>query len=179
MEDQSGKRLSNIGSPLFDWAFVASSWDASQCSVSLPALRYTNLFLRRFGPKVVYESLWDMGARQYCRGANGNSAAWAVRYKISAAPIATGLCHCDRCRPQSGSLLDHHHHQTLANRERMRRVPPSLWRGAALNPKQCRAVSNNLTLATRHLDGKSDLTSAESQLLIANPDGGCRLLSPL
>ncbi len=29
----------------------------------------------------------------------------AVRYKISAAPIATGLCHCDRCRPQSGSAF--------------------------------------------------------------------------
>jgi hypothetical protein len=26
----------------------------------------------------------------------------AVRYRISAAPIATGLCQCDRCRPQSG-----------------------------------------------------------------------------
>jgi len=29
----------------------------------------------------------------------------AVRYKISAAPIATGLCHCNRCRPQSGSTF--------------------------------------------------------------------------
>ena len=29
----------------------------------------------------------------------------AVRYTISAAPIATGLCHCNRCRPQSGSAF--------------------------------------------------------------------------
>jgi hypothetical protein len=29
----------------------------------------------------------------------------AVRYEISAAPIAAGLCHCDRCRPQSGSAF--------------------------------------------------------------------------
>jgi hypothetical protein len=29
----------------------------------------------------------------------------AVRYRISAAPIAAGLCHCDRCRPQSGSAF--------------------------------------------------------------------------
>lgn len=29
----------------------------------------------------------------------------AVRYRISVAPIATGLCHCDRCRPQSGSAF--------------------------------------------------------------------------
>jgi hypothetical protein len=27
----------------------------------------------------------------------------AVRYRISPAPIAAGLCHCDRFRPQSGS----------------------------------------------------------------------------
>jgi hypothetical protein len=29
----------------------------------------------------------------------------AFRYRISATPIATGLCHCDRCRPQSGSAF--------------------------------------------------------------------------
>jgi hypothetical protein len=29
----------------------------------------------------------------------------AVRYRISAPPIATGLCHCNRCRPQSGSAF--------------------------------------------------------------------------
>jgi hypothetical protein len=29
----------------------------------------------------------------------------AVRYRITAPPIATGLCHCDRCRPQSGSAF--------------------------------------------------------------------------
>jgi len=29
----------------------------------------------------------------------------AVRYKISEKPIVTGLCHCNRCRPQSGSAF--------------------------------------------------------------------------
>jgi hypothetical protein len=33
----------------------------------------------------------------------GRCMCRAVRYRISAAPIAAGLCHCDRCRPQSGS----------------------------------------------------------------------------
>jgi hypothetical protein len=35
----------------------------------------------------------------------GGCMCGAVRYKISAPPIATGLCHCDRCRPQSGSAF--------------------------------------------------------------------------
>ena len=46
-----------------------------------------------------------MDARLYRHGANGNGAAWAVRYNISAAPIAAGLCYRDRCRPQSGSAF--------------------------------------------------------------------------
>jgi hypothetical protein len=29
----------------------------------------------------------------------------AVRYSISETPIAAGLCHCNRCRPQSGSAF--------------------------------------------------------------------------
>jgi hypothetical protein len=29
----------------------------------------------------------------------------AVRYRISEKPLATGLCHCNRCRPQSGSAF--------------------------------------------------------------------------
>jgi len=29
----------------------------------------------------------------------------AVRYEISEAPIVAALCHCDRCRPQSGSAF--------------------------------------------------------------------------
>ncbi|MDL2406844.1 GFA family protein [Rhizobium calliandrae] len=29
----------------------------------------------------------------------------AVRYKIESPPLGTGLCHCDRCRPQSGSAF--------------------------------------------------------------------------
>ena len=36
-ECQSGKRSPNIGSPLTDWALVASSWSTSQCSASLPS----------------------------------------------------------------------------------------------------------------------------------------------
>jgi hypothetical protein len=35
----------------------------------------------------------------------GGCMCGAIRYRISAAPIATGLCHCDRCRPQSGSAF--------------------------------------------------------------------------
>ena len=35
----------------------------------------------------------------------GGCMCGAVRYRISAPPIATGLCHCDRCRPQSGSAF--------------------------------------------------------------------------
>jgi hypothetical protein len=35
----------------------------------------------------------------------GGCMCGAVRYKISEAPVATGLCHCNRCRPQSGSAF--------------------------------------------------------------------------
>ncbi len=35
----------------------------------------------------------------------GGCMCGAVRYRISAAPVSTGLCHCDRCRPQSGSAF--------------------------------------------------------------------------
>lgn len=35
----------------------------------------------------------------------GGCMCGAVRYRISATPIATGLGHCDRCRPQSGSAF--------------------------------------------------------------------------
>ena len=27
----------------------------------------------------------------------------AVRYKVTSKPIAVALCHCNRCRPQSGT----------------------------------------------------------------------------
>ena len=36
---------------------------------------------------------------------SGGCMCGAVSYKITEAPIATGLCHCDRCRPQSGSAF--------------------------------------------------------------------------
>ena len=29
----------------------------------------------------------------------------AVRYAIKSGPLGTALCHCDRCRPQSGSAF--------------------------------------------------------------------------
>jgi hypothetical protein len=32
----------------------------------------------------------------------GGCMCGAVHYKISARPVVTGLCHCNRCRPQSG-----------------------------------------------------------------------------
>ena len=35
----------------------------------------------------------------------GGCMCGAVRYTISAAPMASGLCHCNRCRPQSGSAF--------------------------------------------------------------------------
>jgi hypothetical protein len=35
----------------------------------------------------------------------GGCMCRAVRYRISTAPITAGLCHCDRCRPQSGSAF--------------------------------------------------------------------------
>jgi hypothetical protein len=35
----------------------------------------------------------------------GRCMCGAVSYKISAPPVAVGLCHCDRCRPQSGSAF--------------------------------------------------------------------------
>jgi hypothetical protein len=35
---------------------------------------------------------------------SGGCMCRALRYRISAAPIAAG-CHCDRCRPQSGSAF--------------------------------------------------------------------------
>lgn len=35
----------------------------------------------------------------------GGCMCGSVRYAIDAAPIGTGLCHCDRCRPQSGAAF--------------------------------------------------------------------------
>jgi hypothetical protein len=35
----------------------------------------------------------------------GGCMCGAVRYRISEKPLATGLCHCNRCRPQSGSAF--------------------------------------------------------------------------
>jgi hypothetical protein len=35
----------------------------------------------------------------------GGCMCGAVRYTIAEKPLATGLCHCDRCRPQSGSAF--------------------------------------------------------------------------
>jgi hypothetical protein len=35
----------------------------------------------------------------------GGCMCGAVRYEISEKPIAAGLCHCNRCRPQSGSAF--------------------------------------------------------------------------
>jgi hypothetical protein len=35
----------------------------------------------------------------------GGCMCGAVRYRISEKPVASGLCHCNRCRPQSGSAF--------------------------------------------------------------------------
>jgi hypothetical protein len=35
----------------------------------------------------------------------GGCMCGAVRYTIKSGPLGTGLCHCDRCRPQSGSAF--------------------------------------------------------------------------
>ena len=35
----------------------------------------------------------------------GRCMCEAASYKISAPPVAVGLCHCNRCRPQSGSAF--------------------------------------------------------------------------
>ena len=35
----------------------------------------------------------------------GGCMCGAVRYRISEKPVATALCHCNRCRPQSGSAF--------------------------------------------------------------------------
>lgn len=35
----------------------------------------------------------------------GGCMCGAVRYEISERPLFGGLCHCDRCRPQSGSAF--------------------------------------------------------------------------
>jgi hypothetical protein len=35
----------------------------------------------------------------------GGCMCGAVRYAVSEKPLATGLCHCNRCRPQSGSAF--------------------------------------------------------------------------
>jgi hypothetical protein len=35
----------------------------------------------------------------------GRCMCGAVSYRISAPPVAVGLCHCDRCRPQAGSAF--------------------------------------------------------------------------
>lgn len=36
---------------------------------------------------------------------SGGCMCGAVRYHISAPPVVAGLCHCNRCRPQSGSAF--------------------------------------------------------------------------
>ena len=36
---------------------------------------------------------------------SGGCMCGAVRYTISEPPIVAGLCHCNRCRPQSGSAF--------------------------------------------------------------------------
>ena len=43
--------------------------------------------------------------KQIPEALSGGCICGAVRYKISGAPIASGLCHCNRCRPQSGSAF--------------------------------------------------------------------------
>jgi hypothetical protein len=35
----------------------------------------------------------------------GGCMCGAVRYTIAEKPLPTGLCHCDRCQPQSGSAF--------------------------------------------------------------------------
>lgn len=35
----------------------------------------------------------------------GGCMCGAVRYAITSRPLGTALCHCDRCRPQSGSAF--------------------------------------------------------------------------
>jgi hypothetical protein len=35
----------------------------------------------------------------------GGCTCGAVRYRISGVPTVAALCHCDRCRPQSGSAF--------------------------------------------------------------------------
>src|SRR5271154_2133121 len=35
----------------------------------------------------------------------GSCMCGAVRYTIAEKPLATGLCHCNGCRPQSGSAF--------------------------------------------------------------------------
>ena len=35
----------------------------------------------------------------------GRCMCGAVTYKIAEKPLVAGLCHCDRCRPQSGTFL--------------------------------------------------------------------------
>ena len=35
----------------------------------------------------------------------GGCMCGAVRYTVAEKPLATGLCHCNRCRPQSGSAF--------------------------------------------------------------------------
>jgi hypothetical protein len=36
---------------------------------------------------------------------SGGCMCRAVQYEISEAPVIAALCHCDRCRPQSGSAF--------------------------------------------------------------------------
>jgi hypothetical protein len=35
----------------------------------------------------------------------GGCMCRAVRYRISGRPVVAGLCHCNRCQPQSGSAF--------------------------------------------------------------------------
>lgn len=43
--------------------------------------------------------------REQPNSMTGACMCGAVHYRISEAPIATALCHCNRCRPQSGSAF--------------------------------------------------------------------------
>jgi hypothetical protein len=44
-------------------------------------------------------------AQQAPETLTGRCMCGAVTYKITEKPLVAGLCHCNRCRPQSGSAF--------------------------------------------------------------------------
>src|SRR5271155_2555928 len=78
-----------------------------QTSASIESVLGRPIVLPRPGKRPASPGLQHQGNRleqEIFRG-QGGCMYGAVRYAIAEKPLATGLCHCNRCWPQSGSAF--------------------------------------------------------------------------